>query len=148
MKSLSRLLSPARIIWLEETDKNSCLHSLVACLAKSANIEEKEEEIFNAMIEREKLLSTGFGLGLAIPHAKLQVLKDFIVGLGVHRGGVDFDSLDKKPVHVLVMILGPEQKQDDYLKVLSRVTAFLRDNRENLLSLDAPEAIYELTLDY
>ncbi|MBN1442564.1 MAG: PTS sugar transporter subunit IIA [Planctomycetes bacterium] len=148
MKSLSRLLSPDRIIWLEEPTKEACLAALVSCLARSAGLERAEEEIYQAIAEREKLLSTGFGLGLAIPHAKLQVVKDFIVGLGVHRRGVDFDSLDKEPVRILVMILGPEQQQDDYLKVLSRVTAFLRDNREKLLSLKTADAIYDLTLDY
>lgn len=147
MKSLSRLLSPDRIVWLDKTDKEGCLRDLVRCLARSASLED-EKQVYGAIIERERLLSTGFGLGLAIPHAKLSVVKDFVVGLGVHREGVEFDSLDKKRVHVLVMILGPEQQQDDYLKVLSRVTAFLRDNREKLLSLQTPEAIYELTLEY
>jgi len=147
MKSLSRLLSADRILWLESKSKGECLHALVGCLAES-NGTAQTDEILQAILEREKLLSTGFGLGLAIPHAKLKVFKDFIVGLGVHQKGVDFDSLDKKPVHILVMILGPAEKQDEYLKVLSRVTAFLRDNREKLLTLKTPEEIYNLTLDY
>ncbi len=147
MKSLSRLISPDRIIRLDDTSKNDCLRSLVRTLARSGGLED-EEEIFNAILEREKLLSTGFGLGLAIPHAKLRVVKDFLVGLGIHRTGVSFDSLDDEPVHVLVMILGPDQRQDEYLKVLSRVTAFLKDNREKLLGLDSADDIYELTLDY
>ncbi|MCZ6792228.1 MAG: PTS sugar transporter subunit IIA [Planctomycetota bacterium] len=147
MKSLSRLLSPDRILWLEEKTKEDCLRRLVQALTESATIPETED-VYEAIVEREKLLSTGFGLGLAIPHAKLEIIRDFVVGLGVHRQGVDFDALDKKPVHILVMILGPAQQQDDYLKVLSRVTAFLRDNREKLLSLESAEEIYHLTMDY
>jgi mannitol/fructose-specific phosphotransferase system IIA component (Ntr-type) len=147
MKSLSRLISPDRIIRLDDTSKNDCLRSLVRTLARSGGLED-EEAIYNAILEREKLLSTGFGLGLAIPHAKLRVVKDFLVGLGIHRTGVNFDSLDDEPVHVLVMILGPDQRQDEYLKVLSRVTAFLKDNREKLIGLDSADDIYELTLDY
>jgi mannitol/fructose-specific phosphotransferase system IIA component (Ntr-type) len=61
---------------------------------------------------------------------------------------VPFDSLDEKPVHVLVMILGPDSQQEDYLKVLSRVTAFLKDNRERLLGLETPQQVYELAFDY
>ncbi|MEM7263195.1 MAG: PTS sugar transporter subunit IIA [Planctomycetota bacterium] len=147
MKSLSRLLSTDRIIWLEDSTKEECLSTLVGCLCRSAGVD-RDDEVYQAILEREKLLSTGFGLGLAIPHAKLRVVKDFIVGLGVHTRGVDFESLDKKPVHILVMILGPAQQQDEYLKVLSRVTAFLRDNREKLLSLDSPQDIYDLSLEY
>ena len=147
MKSLSRLLTPDRILWLEASDKTECLRTMVDCLSKSASLE-SPDEIYHAILEREKLLSTGFGLGLAIPHAKLKQIKDFVVGLGIHKKGVDFDSLDEKPVHVLVMILGPESQQEDYLKVLSRVTAFLKDNRERLLLMESAQQIYELAFDY
>jgi len=147
MKSLSRLLTPERICWLTQESKTACLRAMVDCLAQSAAIS-APEEIYNAILEREKLLSTGFGLGLAIPHAKLKAIKEFAVGLGIHKSGVQFDSLDEKPVHVLVMILGPDSQQEDYLKVLSRVTAFLKDNRERLLTLNTSKEIFELALDY
>ncbi|MGQ9588785.1 MAG: PTS sugar transporter subunit IIA [Planctomycetota bacterium] len=147
MKSLSRLLTPDRIIWLEESTKNECLERMVRCLAATAQGLDPDD-VYHAILEREKLLSTGFGLGLAIPHAKLRDLKDFLVGLGIHRAGVDFDALDEKPVHVLVMILGPENQQEEYLKVLARVTAFLKDNRERLPAMEKPEEIHRLTLDY
>ena len=147
MKSLSRLLTPERILWLEQPSKEACLKSMVECLARTAALE-NEPEIFHAILDREKLLSTGFGLGLAIPHAKLKTIRDFIVGLGIHKRGVQFDSLDERPVHVLVMILGPDSQQEDYLKVLSRVTAFLKDNRERLLTLNTPQQVFELAYDY
>ena len=147
MKSLSRLLSVDRIQWLDDATKDACLQTMVSTIARSAQLGE-EESIYEAILEREKLLSTGFTLGLAIPHAKLSTIKDFVVGLGLHKRGVAFDSLDEKPVHILVMILGPDQRQDEYLKVLSRVTTFLKENREKLLSLDDAEAVYQLTLDY
>lgn len=120
---------------------------MVERLASSAQLD-NVEEIHQAILERERLLSTGFGLGLAIPHAKLKAIREFAVGLGIHRDGLPFDSLDEKPVHVLVMILGPDSQQEEYLKVLSRVTAFLKDNRERLVSLDSAEAVYELAYDY
>ena len=147
MKSLSRLISPNRITWLDQDNKIDCLRSLVRCLSESEELG-NEDSIFDAIMEREQLLSTGFGLGLAIPHAKLNIIDDFIVGLAIHRDGVPFDSLDDQPVHILVMILGPDQKQDEYLKVLSRVTAFLKDKREDILSLEDNEELYKLTFDY
>lgn len=147
MKSLSRLISPDRIVWLSDKTKTECLRSLVSTLSRSAGIGQ-DEEVLRAILEREKLLSTGFGQGLAIPHAKLKVVKSFVVGVGIHREGLPFESFDDRPVHILVMILGPDQQQEEYLKVLSRVTAFLKENREQLLVLDSADAIYELTLDY
>ena len=147
MKSLSRLLSPERIIWLDSGNKNDCLRAMVDRLSENAGLT-RPEDVFHGILEREKLLSTGFGLGLAIPHAKLSSVEEFVVGLGIHRSGVEFDSLDEKPVHVLVMILGPDSRQEEYLKVLSRVTAFLKDNRERLLTLQSAQEIYELTYDY
>ncbi|MCH2368474.1 MAG: PTS sugar transporter subunit IIA [Planctomycetes bacterium] len=147
MKSLSRLISPDRITWLDQDNKIDCLRGLVQCLSESEELG-NEDSIFDAIMEREQLLSTGFGLGLAIPHAKLNIIDDFIVGLAIHRDGVPFDSLDDQPVHILVMILGPDQKQDEYLKVLSRVTAFLKDKREDILSLEDNEELYKLTFDY
>ena len=147
MKSLSRLISPDRITRIDEDNKDDCLRSLVKCLSESESLG-NEDSIFEAIMDRERLLSTGFGLGLAIPHAKLNIIDDFIVGLAIHRDGVPFDSLDEQPVHILVMILGPDQKQDEYLKVLSRVTAFLKDQREKILSLKDNEEIYKLTFDY
>lgn len=147
MKSLSRLLTPDRIIWLEENTKNECLERMVKCFAATTP-GLNPDDVYHAILEREKLLSTGFGHGLAIPHAKLKGLKDFVVGLGIHRKGIDFDAIDEKPVHVVVMILGPENQQEEYLKVLARVTAFLKDNRERLPSMESPEEIHRLTLDY
>jgi mannitol/fructose-specific phosphotransferase system IIA component (Ntr-type) len=147
MKSLSRLLTPERILWLDVTSKNECLRAMVDNLAQTGSLG-GPEDIFRAILEREKLLSTGFGLGLAIPHAKLRTIRDFVVGLGIHKQGVNFDSLDEQPVHVLVMILGPDSQQEDYLKVLSRVTAFLKDNRERLLTLETSQQVYELAYDY
>ena len=65
------------------------------------------------------------GLKLAVTHAKLPGVKDFVVALGIHRRGLPFESLDDRPVHILVMIVGPNSQQEEYLKVLSRVTSFL-----------------------
>ena len=147
MKALSRLLNKDRIIWLESGTKDEALRSLVEVLCRSANLEEVDD-IYQAILEREKLLSTGIGLNLAIPHAKLPRVKDFVVALGIHRQGLPFESLDDKPVHILVMIVGPNTHQEEYLKALSRVTAFLKDKRESLLAHSTAEEVYALTVDY
>lgn len=147
MKSLSRLLSKDRISWIESASKDEALRSMVNLICRSASLQQTDE-IYHAILERERLLSTGIGLNLAIPHAKLQGVKDFVVALGIHSQGLPFESLDDKPVHILVMIVGPNFHQEEYLKVLSRVTSFLKENREKILGLKTPEEIFQLTVDY
>ena len=147
MKSLSRLISNDRIVSLSASDKEGALKEMVGVIAKSAELSDSDK-IHEAILEREGLLSTGFGLGLAIPHAKLDGVKDFVVGLGLHVEGLEYESLDDKPVHILTMIIGPNSRQEEYLRVLARVTAFLKENREKLLECETPDEIYELTLEY
>jgi PTS system nitrogen regulatory IIA component len=151
MKSLSRLLTKERILWLESESKETALHEMVEILVSTSAPQDEmpgSDDVLKAIQEREKLLSTGFGLGLAIPHAKLLGVKDFAICLGIHRHGLAYESIDDQPVHILVMILCPNAQQEEYLRVLSRVTSFLKNNKDGLLSLDDPEEIYQLTLDY
>ncbi len=151
MKSLSRLLSKDRIRWLQSPTKEECLRELVEALVKTSDPSAglpPTEDVLEAIQEREKLLSTGFGLGLAIPHAKLSGVKEFAIGLGIHREGLAYESIDDKPVHIMVMILCPSAQQEEYLRVLSRVTSFLKANRDRLLSLESAQEIFNLTLEY
>jgi PTS system nitrogen regulatory IIA component len=87
------------------------------------------EKIFNALMEREKLGSTGFGDGLAIPHTKLKNIHSFAVCIITLKKGVNFDSIDKKKVKIAIGILGPEaeEKQEEYLKLLARISKNIRD---------------------
>ena len=147
MKALSRLLSSDRISWLDSSTKEEALRDLVELICKSTNIPHTDQ-IYQAILERERLLSTGIGFNLAIPHAKLNGVKDFVVALGIHKKGLPFESLDEKPVHILVMIVGPNFHQEEYLKVLSRVTAFLKEKRESILTSSTPDEVYQQTLEY
>lgn len=90
------------------------------------------EEIYGALMEREKLGSTGFGDGLAIPHAKMKNIDSFAVCIVTLKRGVDYDSIDKKKVKVAIAILGPEEKQKEYLRLLARISKGLRD--KNILA--------------
>ncbi len=147
MKALSRLLSSDRITWLDSATKEEALRDLVELICKSTDIPHTEQ-IHQAILERERLLSTGIGFNLAIPHAKLAGVKDFVVALGIHKKGLPFESLDEKPVHILVMIVGPNFHQEEYLKVLSRVTAFLKEKRESILTSSTPDEVYQQTIEY
>jgi len=71
------------------------------------------------MLEREKIVSTGIGMGVAIPHAKLTSVEDFFIAIGILSKGVQWNALDGGPVRLIFMIGGPDDKQTAYLQILS-----------------------------
>ncbi|MCP4151204.1 MAG: PTS transporter subunit EIIA [bacterium] len=88
--------------------------------------------IYDALMEREKLGSTGFGDGLAIPHAKLENIDTFGVVMITLKKGVDYDSIDKKKVKVTIAIVGPQKQQKEYLRLLASISKNIKNT--NILS--------------
>ncbi len=147
MINLTRLLTPDRIVTLKATDKPGVLKELCDVLTTQVGAENLPE-VYQAVQERERLLSTGIGLGLAIPHAIVDFVPEYCMALGLHPTGVEFDALDEAPVQVLALILGPEGKRDDYLKILARTARFLKNHKDEILASRDPLVIHELTKDY
>ena len=147
MRSLSRLLSPDRVIWLSSSTRNDILRELseVHCrLDQTITL----DEAIKALVDREELGSTAIGLGLALPHARIDKLREFSLVLGLHPTGVDFAAFDDQLVRIFTLILGPSSADDMYVRILSRTSRFLRDNRDAILEAQTPEEIYGLTLQY
>jgi PTS system nitrogen regulatory IIA component len=110
---------------LRAQTKKQLLIELAACASKLTGIPERE--IFEVVLQREKLGSTGVGGGIAIPHGKLKSL-DRITGVFARLDTpVDFESLDDQPVDLVFMLLAPEGAGADHLKALSRIARVLRD---------------------
>lgn len=86
-----------------------------------------EEEIFNALLERENLISTDFGHGIAIPHCKLDGLSDFVVGTITVPQGVDFDAEDKEPVRLIIFIIAPTKDANEHIRLLSLLSHTLHE---------------------
>lgn len=97
-------------------------------------------------MEREEIVSTGIGMGVAIPHAKLHDYDDFFICIGILSKGVDWHAMDGALVRLIFMIGGPDDKQTEYLQILSRLTVALKDEerRKKMLTLNSPDAIIEL----
>ena len=93
----------------------------VAQLAKTSKILKKvrEEDILHALEARERLGSTGFGDGIAIPHCSFSEIDDFVVGFCRIREGVNFASLDGKPVYIVFFIIGPQNQRNRHIQILS-----------------------------
>lgn len=124
--SLEAIIPPERVILLDATTKEEALRRLAAVVATSPDVTDGAK-LLSAIHEREKIMSTGIGLGIAIPHAKIPSIKDFVVGFAKIDQGIDFNSLDGKPVHFIVMIAGPDHQQERYLQLLARITLKLKD---------------------
>jgi mannitol/fructose-specific phosphotransferase system IIA component (Ntr-type) len=90
-----------------------------------------------ALLKRESIMSTGIGYGVAIPHVKLPDIPDFFITIGLHKRGVNWDSLDCKPVFIILLIAGPDCEQEKYLHILAKLTTIIKipTQRERLIGL-------------
>jgi PTS system nitrogen regulatory IIA component len=85
-------------------------------------------------------------MGVAIPHAKLPTYQKFFITIGILQKGAEWQALDKAPVRLVCMIGGPENKQTEYLKILSALTASLRDEslRKKIILAESPQEVLQL----
>lgn len=139
------LLTTDRITELHAVYKPDVLEELILLMGRSdkvGNLPQLREKI----LERESKISTGVGMGIAIPHVKIDSISDFVMAVGVSRDGLDFDSLDKAPTHIIVMIGCHVSQSGEFLKILSRLVSGLRDPmvQEQVLSAESPEMIRDL----
>ena len=145
---ISNLITPASIFpKLTATSKKQALQEL----AKRAELVSglSERIIFDALIGRERLGTTGVGNGIAIPHGKLEEL-DQLFGLFARLDKpVDFDSIDELPVDLIFLLLAPESAGADHLKALARVSRLLRNRSicEKLRGSDDSDALYALLIE-
>ncbi|HHH84406.1 MAG TPA: PTS sugar transporter subunit IIA [Firmicutes bacterium] len=129
----------------EEKDKDTIIRKLCESIALSENITHPQK-FTEDILKREKIMSTGIGLGIAIPHTKSEHVKDITIALGVSPSGIEWESLDGKPVHFIVMIAANVSQHNDYLKILAKVALVLKSEKKRNLLIHAgsPKAIYEV----
>jgi PTS system nitrogen regulatory IIA component len=139
------LLSPEGVIpRLHATSKKQALQELAKHAAAMTGLHERT--IFDVLLERERLGTTGVGNGIAIPHGKLPGI-DRLYGLFARlETPIDFDAIDEQPVDLIFMLLAPENAGADHLKALARVSRLLRDKAtcEKLRGSDRADALFAL----
>ncbi len=130
---------------LSGTDKPSILRELSDLLAQASGAT-TSEELFQVLLERERLGSTGIGEGVAIPHGRLRGLKQFIISFGRSLQGVDFDSIDQKPCQLFFMVVAPENSAVANLNLLGRISKLLKDAsfRKKLMGAKTRREIFEI----
>lgn len=145
MVRISKYLDPRLISFLTTDKRDEALSAMVDNLYQHGIVKDREV-FYKAILEREKIVSTGIGMGVAIPHAKLSGYDNFFIAIGILQKGIDWNSLDKSPVRIIFMIGGPDDKQTEYLQILSGLTLMIKDEdkRRKMLTLNSPEAIMAL----
>ena len=139
------LLSPEGVVaHLRAANKKQALQDLARVATGVTGVEERL--IFDALLERERLGTTGVGLGIAIPHAKLPQLSHLYGLFARLDTPIDFDSVDEQPVDLMFVLLAPESAGADHLKALARISRLLRNQGicEKLRGAENAEAILAL----
>jgi nitrogen PTS system EIIA component len=141
----SRLIS-----FLEVDTRDEAIDALIELLSNAGKLPDKA--LFqSAIFHREKLVSTGIGMGVAVPHAKMKNFSDFFIAIGIQKGkGIDWNALDTAPVRIIFMIGGPEGKQSEYLQILSQLTSAIKnvDLRKSLLQAQSSEQVLRLFSEF
>jgi nitrogen PTS system EIIA component len=146
---ISDLLTPNAVIAnLHATSKKQALQELAKRAAELVG--EHERVIFDVLLERERLGTTGVGGGVAIPHGKLPRLPRLVGVFARLEKPVDFESIDEQPVDLIFMLLAPASAGADHLKALARVSRLLRDRKmcEKLRGSDTADALYALLTEH
>lgn len=132
---------------LKVTSKKQALQELAQKAAQLTDLHERK--IFDVLLERERLGTTGVGQGIAIPHGKLNELAQLHAVFARLETPIDFDSIDDEPVDLIFLLLAPESAGADHLKALARISRLLRDQNicAKLRGTSESDALYALLTD-
>jgi mannitol/fructose-specific phosphotransferase system IIA component (Ntr-type) len=147
MKLREFIVSEAVIPELQATDRNGAIRELVAALAEAGAVPKAAvDEVVSALIKREQNGSTGFGKGVAVPHAKHAKIKKMVGTLGRSAHGLDFAALDHQPVYSIVLLLSPENQPQQHLQAMNIIFSNLQKDmfRRFLRQSATREAIVDL----
>ena len=130
---------------LESENKNAVIRELYGNLKKTDLIKDEEKGISD-IFAREEMGSTGIGKKIALPHAKTKAVDELMITFGISRNGIAYNSIDDENVNIFFMFLCPENKTQEYLKVLARISRLIREDRfvESLLKATTNEEILEI----
>jgi nitrogen PTS system EIIA component len=145
MIHISKYMDPSLVTFLDVRSREEALNAMVELLNHAGKLRDRDS-FYAAIMEREKIVSTGIGMGVAIPHAKLASYDDFFIAIGILPRGVDWKALDNAPIRLIFMIGGPDDRQTEYLQILSTLTYEIKDEetRKKILTLNSKEAIIQL----
>lgn len=138
------------IVFLDASSRDEAIDTLIDLLDQEGRLFD-HAQFRKAIFGREHLVSTGIGMGVAVPHAKLKGFDQFYIAIGLQKShGLDWNAIDQAPVRLIFLIAGPDDRQSEYLQILSQLTMALKDSslRKELLRSQNAQEIMELFKEY
>ena len=145
MVLLSDILTTIRVkVPLKAETKDGVLRELLDVLARDGCVTDPEAAL-RVVQQREQVLSTGIGHGVALPHGKTDTCQELVIAAGVTAEPVEFDALDAEPVRLVFLLVGPESAAGAHIKALSRISRLVRqsDVRQGLMASRDSETFLE-----
>lgn len=143
---LTQILQPTCIkAPLDGKDKDSVITELVDLLAEN-NLLVDRDVVLEAVFAREQTRSTGIGSGIAIPHGKCDGVVELVMAVGIAAEPVNFDSIDQKPVSIVILLASPADRTGPHIQALARISRLMLDDefKTKLENTASPEEVYQL----
>ncbi len=136
---------PAFVKKLKSKNKYKAIEELARTFDGSGLVDDIDS-VIKALEERENIMSTGIGYGIAIPHARLASIKNMVFAVGISKKGIEYDSIDNNPVHLIILVLAGEKQHKEYLKLLSSIMTVLKKEKmkERLIASESDEEVIEI----
>jgi len=145
IKIFEFLYPKAIVLDVQSRDKKGVITELVECLSKEKKVKDTPKAI-TSVLEREKLGTTGVGQGVAIPHGRTDAVGELVGAIGLSKQGVEFESLDGEPVHIIFLLLSPPDSGGQHLRALAKVSRLFKDKffRQALLDARTKEEVLKI----
>jgi len=142
MKIMDLLNKETILFGLKAKDKDSAITEMTDALVKLHKLK-SSSEVIELLLQREKLGSTGIGQGVAIPHCRCDMVKEPMALLAISKEGLDFNSLDSSPVHIIFMLVGSADSAGEHLQIMAKISRILKDKimRQSLMDTKTAEDV-------
>lgn len=134
-------------VGLESEDKDELFEELIDVLVRNRGFD--REALLEAVRDRESKMSTGIGQNIAIPHGKTDAVDGLVGVIGTSRGGIDYESLDDEPVHIVFLLLAPFDSSGPHIKALQRIAVLLKDRGlyKRLVDAASAQELYQILVN-
>ena len=147
---LTQILQPTCVkVPLTGRDKDAAITELVDILEQNGLVQNRQVAL-DAVFTRERTRSTGIGSGIAIPHGKCGAVRELVMALGIAHEPIDFDSVDKKPVSIVILLVSPLDQTGPHIQALARISRLMLDDafKSELERSQSAQAAYQLLSEH
>jgi fructose-specific phosphotransferase system IIA component len=144
--TLTQILQPNCVkVPVENKEKEAAITELVDLLAANGLLLNRDEAL-DAVLTREKIRSTGTGAGIAIPHGKCNAVKEIVMAIGIAHEPIEFDSVDGKPVSILILLVSPLDQTGPHIQALAAISKVMlnEESRQTFEKASSADDVYNL----